>query len=90
MTAKYRLLIEPRARKHLAHVDPVIRRRIAVTVDALGTDPEPSGCKALRGVQGPLSILRRRVGDYRILYVIDREESTVTVVDIDHRKDIYR
>jgi mRNA-degrading endonuclease RelE of RelBE toxin-antitoxin system len=29
------------------------------------------------------------VGDYRILYQIDRRENTVTIVGIDHRKDVY-
>jgi mRNA-degrading endonuclease RelE of RelBE toxin-antitoxin system len=31
-----------------------------------------------------------RRGTYRIIYRIDEEARTVTVVDIDHRSDVYR
>ncbi|MBX6750002.1 MAG: type II toxin-antitoxin system RelE/ParE family toxin [Micromonosporaceae bacterium] len=31
-----------------------------------------------------------RRGTYRIIYRIDDESRTVTVVDIDHRRDVYR
>lgn len=31
-----------------------------------------------------------RRGEYRIVYEIDDDERTVTVLDVDHRRDIYR
>jgi mRNA interferase RelE/StbE len=31
-----------------------------------------------------------RRGTYRILYLVDAETRTVTVVDVDHRGDVYR
>jgi mRNA interferase RelE/StbE len=83
----WRVLIEQRARKHLARIDPVIQRRIGKAIDALSTNPEPAGCKPLRGMT---DVLRIRVGDYRILYELERADQVVVVVDIDHRKDIYR
>ena len=65
----------------------MIRQRLAKSIDALTTDPEPPGCKSLKGAP---SVLRVRVGDYRIVYRIYRDRRTVLVIDIDHRKDIYR
>ncbi|WP_298825539.1 type II toxin-antitoxin system RelE/ParE family toxin [uncultured Planococcus sp.] len=32
---------------------------------------------------------RYRVGDYRILALIEDEEITITIIDVGHRKDIY-
>ena len=32
---------------------------------------------------------RYRVGDYRILALIEDEEIVITVIDVGHRKDIY-
>jgi mRNA interferase RelE/StbE len=87
MTPTWRVLIDQRARKHLARLDPVIQRRIAKAIDALSTDPEPADCKSLRGMP---DVLRIRVGDYRILYQLTRADHVVEVVDIDHRNDIYR
>ncbi len=31
-----------------------------------------------------------RRGEYRVVYEIDDEAKTVTVLDVDHRRDIYR
>lgn len=76
MTGKYALLVEPRARKNLAHIDPVIRRRIAAAIDALAGDPEPPGCKALRGSHWAMRI---RVGDYRIVYKVNHAVNTVVI-----------
>lgn len=87
MTGTYRVLTEQRARKHLARMDPVIRRRIVAAIDALATDPEPPGSRPLKGMQG---VLRTRVGDYRIVYTVLHDKLLVDVIDIDHRKDIYR
>jgi len=42
--------------------------------------------KKLLGREG----YRIRVGDYRILYVINEKERKVEVVSIAHRKEVYR
>ena len=34
-------------------------------------------------------VLRIGVGDYRVLYRIDRAASVVTIIDVGHRRDIY-
>jgi mRNA-degrading endonuclease RelE of RelBE toxin-antitoxin system len=33
---------------------------------------------------------RARRGEYRVRYRIDREQETVYVLDVDHRRDVYR
>lgn len=88
MTGKYKIELDPRAVRNLARIDPVIRRRITAKIDSLCSEPEPSGCKALKGHKPP--VLRVRVGDWRVLYRILRDEGTVLVIDVDHRADVYR
>jgi mRNA interferase RelE/StbE len=34
--------------------------------------------------------LAARRGEYRVVYEIDEEAKAVTVLDVDHRRDIYR
>jgi len=87
VTTAYQVQLEPRASKHLAQLDPIVRRRVAKALDALGADPEPPGCKPLKGAAG---VMRIRVGDYRIVYMVIRDKQVIDVIDIDHRKDIYR
>jgi mRNA interferase RelE/StbE len=83
----YTILFEARARNHLARIDPVVRRRLAKAIDALAANPRPRGCKPLQGLP---DMLRIRVGDYRIVYTIVSGTHVVDVIDVDHRKDIYR
>ncbi|WP_331448777.1 MULTISPECIES: type II toxin-antitoxin system RelE family toxin [Microcystis] len=52
----------------------------------LAENPRPSGCLKLTVREG----WRVRIGVYRIIYGIDDSEKKVIVLDIGHRKDIYR
>ena len=40
-------------------------------------------------LKGTFNIWRARVGDYRILYTVDYILKKVTIVKIDHRKNVY-
>jgi mRNA interferase RelE/StbE len=65
------------------------RAQIVKKAKALLGDPHPPGCKKLVGVMsGNDAVWRIRSGDYRILYVARSME--IVVLDIDHRKDVYR
>ncbi|MGI8911776.1 MAG: type II toxin-antitoxin system RelE family toxin [Rubrobacteraceae bacterium] len=52
----------------------------------LAGEPRPPGCRKLKGREG----WRIRVGDYRIVYRVNDDAREVIVVDIGHRRDIYR
>lgn len=52
----------------------------------LENNPRPHGCIKLQGKEA----FRIRVGNYRIIYEIHDQVLKVTVIDIGHRKDIYR
>ncbi len=80
-------------RKAAAFLDAMpagkLRAQVAKKARALMNEPHPSGCKRLVGItHGNDAVWRVRSGDYRILYVCRPNE--VLVVDIDHRKDVYR
>ena len=81
----YRVRLERRAEKELKGLHPVDRRRVLVAIRVLRDDPRPPKCKKLQRV----GAWRIRVGDYRVVYDIDDEEKTVTVLRIGHRKDVY-
>ena len=67
-----------------------LQKQIIGKVARLAADPKPPGSKVVRGAtrEDGEPVYRIRQGDYRVLYVAD--ESVVTVLDIGHRKDIYR
>ena len=82
----YRIEWRPRARKAFLALDKPVRRRIGAAVDALAADPRPDGAKMIIGAHG---VLRIRIGDYRVLYIIDERELMVLVVETGHRSQIY-
>lgn len=83
---KYQVTVLKRARKALASLPPQVRQRLMQSIDNLAQDPRPAGCLKMTGVNS----WRIRVGDYRILYDIEDSVLTVLVVDLGHRRDIYR
>ncbi len=80
--------LKPAAERDLKRIkDRAARARIVRAIDGLATDPRPASAKTL---QGDGSILRLRVGDYRILYTIEEAALLVLVIRIGHRREVYR
>ena len=84
----YTVEIAESAIRALAKLDKPIAARIAKTIDKLKTNPRPSGVKHLQ--DAPAGTLRIRVGDYRVVYVVEDARLVVLVVKVGHRRDVYR
>ena len=83
----YQVVILRRAQKDLEEIAPPSYEMIKKRLVALGEAPRPPGSQKMRDRQGAWRI---RSGDYRIIYEIDDSSSVVTVLDIGHRREIYR
>lgn len=82
----YILEIKQSAQKELDSLDDTVFKRIDRKILALADTPRPAGCKKLKGFKDQWRI---RVGDWRVLYTIDSETKTVTVMHVAHRREIY-
>ena len=68
-----------------------VQGQITRKIEKLAADPYPPVSKKLRGVtEDDGAVHRIRDGKYRILYQVKQTESEIIVLDIDHRKDVYR
>lgn len=86
----YGFALSDRASAYLDTVPKPFRSQIVRRIKALAENPHPSGAKQLRTISdGENPVYRIRSGDYRILYSV-RNGSLITVLDIGHRKDVYR
>ncbi len=78
------------AKRDLQKLDKPIQKRIAAFLQEriqAAENPRASG----KALQGNLSGLwRYRVGDYRLLCRVEDEELIVLVIEIGHRREIYR
>jgi mRNA interferase RelE/StbE len=83
----YRVELTPKALKQVAKLDRVMRLRIEKFLKQVldRENPRTQG-RALVGE----SFWRYRVGDYRLLASIEDNVLLVLVVDVEHRRSIYR
>ena len=84
---KHTLEIKQSAQKELDALDDTVFKRIDRKILALADNPRPAGCKRLKGFKDQWRI---RVGDWRVLYIIDAETKTVTVMHVAHRREVYQ
>ena len=66
--------------------DQKIYARLMANIEFLSKDPFCG--KQLKGpLKGNWSL---RIGDYRIIYYVLKEKLIVSIIDVGHRKEIYR
>lgn len=83
----YRVEIDAPALKQLAKLDRQIRDRIRLAIRTLADNPRPPGCKLLIGRPG----YRIKVGkDWRVIYTVNDGVALVLVIELGHRREIYR
>ena len=80
-----------RALKFLESLNKKLRTQIAGKIQNLADDPIPPGSKLIKSTAGNVErIYRIRSGDYRVLYVVRSNPTHVVILDIGHRKDVYK
>ena len=84
---RYRIEFRPAALREIRRVPKPFKGRLLTAISALAETPRPPGSVQL---QGPEGFCRVRVGDYRIVYLIEDRVLLICVVRVAHRKDVYR
>ena len=82
----YKVIITKSAVKSLSALPKKFQVRVIGAIDLLSENPYPPASKKLKGRDG----YRIRTNDYRILYTVENEILTVTVVAVGHRREIYK
>ena len=90
----YRVEVSRRAAKTVTGLDKPIRRKVLAAIEALADNPRPPGCKKLAGSNTwrirAAHTYRRAAHTYRVIYEIHDHVLLVTVIDVGHRREIYR
>lgn len=81
------VVLKPSAEKDLDRLPDQVARRITLRLQDLEQNPIPVPSKKLHGWK---DTYRLRVGDYRVVYVVDTATKQLFVTRIRHRKDVYR
>ncbi len=73
--------------KELKKLDKSTIKRIISAVENLSKEPNPKGCKKLKGTE---FTYRLRVGSYRIIYSIQTAKLIIEIIKVRHRKEVYK
>jgi mRNA interferase RelE/StbE len=73
-------------REELEALPDTALARVVRKMDALDNAPRPAGCKKLNGYKDQWRI---RVGDWRVVYIIDDAAKLVSVTRIARRREVY-
>ena len=79
----YQILIKKRAKKFIDRLPLNEKRHIVSAIERL-----PDG-EDIKHIKGHSDLLRLRVGDYRIIYTVDKSRLIVCVIDAGNRGQIY-
>lgn len=89
MKVKYRVEFNKRYLKDLEKIPVRAQKQIQEKVTELSNDPRPDGCKKLQG-SNDVPLYRIRCGDYRVIYTINDSVLLILVIEVGHRREIYR
>lgn len=81
-----KLILLRSAQKELDKLPDNITIRISRKIFDLANNPYPYGNQKLGGDKG----YRIRIGNYRIVYVVNKTNKTIVITKIGHRRDVYR
>jgi len=82
----YTVKLKRSAERELDNLPTKIHDKVINILLSLKENPFPRNSKKLRGREG----YRIRVGDYRILYLIDEPDKNIEVISVAHRREVYR
>jgi mRNA interferase RelE/StbE len=83
----YQIVVAKKIIKAIDALPKTVKPKVLAAIGALGQSPRPSGCKKLVGTENEYRI---KVDVYRIVYTIEDKILTITIIAVDHRKDIYK
>ncbi len=81
-----KLLLSRSAQKDLDKLSDEITLRISKKLYDLALNPYMHGYEKLSGNKG----YRIRIGDYRVVYTIDKVSKTLAIIKVKHRREVYR
>jgi len=83
----FRVVLHKKALRELQKLSPTLRERIVGALRELARNPFTGDVKPIKGIRG---LYRRRVGKYRIIYVVDFEENVIVILRIAPREKAYK
>ena len=76
------------ANKELSEIPKVDYKKIVAAINSLAENPFPNGSLKLEATKEKLFRIRKR--NYKIIYSVEHDIITITILKVAHRKDVYK
>lgn len=86
---KYRVVYDKKFIKDMEKVPRPFQKGLKEIIENLPNNPRPHGSMKLQGSK-KTPLYRIRHGDYRIIYTIQDDVLIIILIELGHRKEIYR
>ena len=83
----YNVIFKPSVEKDLRSLPREMVKRVLRRIEMLRDDPSPRQSLKLSGAE---QLYRIRVGEYRIVFGVDKAHVQVVIHHVRHRRDVYR
>lgn len=84
--AYYKVTFKASVAKDLKRLDRLAAHRVLRAVESLRENPFPNSSKKLIGSEHTFRI---RVGDYRVIYIVNKQGREIEIQRVRHRRDVY-
>ena len=84
--ASYKVTFKASVAKDLKRLDRLAAHRVLRAVESLRENPFPTSSKKLIGSEHTFRI---RVGDYRVIYIVNKQGPEIEIQRVRHRRDVY-
>jgi len=85
----FEVLLHNRVVKKLKKLDKSYLVRVAELVELLEKDPYPWKIFDLKKIQGIEHTYRIRIGEYRVIYYIEKDKKKIHILKLETRKKVY-
>jgi mRNA interferase RelE/StbE len=85
--ASYKVIFKPSVEKDVRSLPQSVVVRVFKLIEALKDEPIPRQSTKLAGAE---QLYRVRVGNYRVIYGVDKDSKQVIIHYVRHRQDVYR
>lgn len=83
------VILTPEAQADIGRLDPSVQTRVLYRLEWMGENVDLMRHLSLRGEEWR-GCFRYRLGDYRIIYLLDRAGNRLVVLKVGHRREVYR
>lgn len=85
----FRIVVHKKVKKELKNLQKAHLKKFAEALEVLKLNPVPWKKFDIKKIEGEENSYRIRIGDFRVIYFIDKENKTIHILKLERRGKVY-